>query len=67
MILGRDTEKARLAAAFDAAWQNEDFHARIEAEVVAPALALEAEADRRRAEEAEATRVDFFTMARGED
>lgn len=67
MILGRDAEKARLAAAFDAAWQNRAMRGRIEAEIVAPSLALEADADRLRAEEAEATRVDFFTMARGED
>ncbi|MER2535990.1 MAG: phosphonate C-P lyase system protein PhnG [Rhizobiaceae bacterium] len=67
MILGRDADKAGLAAAFDAAWQNADLRARIEDEVVAPALALEAEAERRRAEETEATRVDFFTMVRGED
>lgn len=67
MILGRDPEKARLAALLDAAWQRPDWRARIEAEVVSPALAAEAEADRAHAEEAEATRVDFFTMVRGED
>jgi alpha-D-ribose 1-methylphosphonate 5-triphosphate synthase subunit PhnG len=67
VVLGRDADKAGLAAAFDAAWQNADFRRRIEDEVVTPALALEAEADRRRAGETEATRVDFFTMVRGED
>lgn len=67
MVLGRDLEKARLAAAFDAAWQNADFRDRIEAGIIVPSLRIEAETDCRRAEETEATRVDFFTMARGED
>jgi len=67
MILGRDAEKARLAAAFDAAWQDAALRELIEKNVVAPAVALEMEADRKRAEETEATRVDFFTMVRGED
>lgn len=67
MILGRDLGKARYAAAFDALWQIETERERVEAEVVAPLEAATAEADRRRAEETEATRVDFFTMVRGED
>jgi alpha-D-ribose 1-methylphosphonate 5-triphosphate synthase subunit PhnG len=67
MVLGRDAEKARLAAMFDAGWQRHEWRDRIEAEIVEPALAAQAEADRKRAEETEATRVDFFTMVRGED
>lgn len=67
MILGRDLDKARLAAMFDAGWQRREWRDRIETEVVEPAIAAEVEADRKRAEETEATRVDFFTMVRGED
>ena len=39
----------------------------IEAMVVGPALTKQEEADRRSAEETEATRVDFFTMVRGDE
>lgn len=66
-ILGRDTEKARLAAAFDALWAEPARRERVEREVVAVALAAERDADTERAEETEATRVDFFTVARGDD
>lgn len=67
MILGRDPEKARLAAAFDALWARADRRPSIEAEMVTPVLAEADAADTTRAEETEATRVDFFTMVRGED
>ena len=67
MILGRDVEKARIAAHLDALWQNPSWQARIEAEIVEPALAEDAQTAGRRAEETEATRVDFFTLVRGED
>lgn len=67
MILGRDGEKARLAATLDAAWQRAEWRERIEAEIVAPVLAALADEDLNRAEETEATRVDFFTVVRGED
>ncbi|WP_294643763.1 phosphonate C-P lyase system protein PhnG [uncultured Aureimonas sp.] len=67
MILGRDAETARIAAHFDALWQTDIWRDRIETEVVTPALAADAKALERRAEETEATRVDFFTVARGED
>ncbi len=67
MILGRDAEKARIAAHLDALWQVDAWRGRIEDGIVGPALEADAEALRRRAEETEATRVDFFTVARGED
>ena len=67
MVLGRDTEHARLAALLDAAWQEPARRAMIEDELVTPLLAADAEASERRAEETAATRVDFFTVARGED
>jgi alpha-D-ribose 1-methylphosphonate 5-triphosphate synthase subunit PhnG len=67
IVLGRDTAKARLAAHLDALWQRDDWRGRIEATVVEPAIVAEAAADRALAEETAATRVDFFTMVRGED
>ena len=67
VILGRDTARARMAAHLDALWQRPDWRARVEADIVAPGLAAEVEAAASRAEETEATRVDFFTLVRGED
>jgi alpha-D-ribose 1-methylphosphonate 5-triphosphate synthase subunit PhnG len=64
--LGRDREKARLIALCDALIQTESHSALVEAEVIAPLqqalLASRAQA----AAEAAATRVDFYTMVRGE-
>ena len=67
MVLGRDAAKAQLAATLDAAWQRDDLRTRIEVEIVGPVLASMGGEDLKRAEETEATRVDFFTVARGED
>ena len=67
VILGRDTERSRMAAHLDALWQRADWRPRIEADFVTASLAAEAAETARRAEETEATRVDFFTLVRGED
>lgn len=67
VILGRDDEKARMVAHLDALAQRPEWSERIEQAVVRPALDIQAQERRRRAEETEATRVDFFTMVRGED
>ncbi|MBR0751356.1 phosphonate C-P lyase system protein PhnG [Bradyrhizobium jicamae] len=64
--LGRDAGKAQLIALCDALVQSADFSAEVEAKVIAPLRAdLIAERNRRAAETA-ATRVDFYTMVRGE-
>ena len=65
--LGRDKEKVRLAAILDAIWCAEETRATVEDKIVAPLQRLQAEADARRRAEAAATKVDFFTMVRGED
>jgi alpha-D-ribose 1-methylphosphonate 5-triphosphate synthase subunit PhnG len=66
-VLGRDRDKARLAAVCDALWQNEAARERVERHVLAPIRArLDGERARRRQETA-ASRVDFFTLVRGED
>ncbi|MEX3007356.1 phosphonate C-P lyase system protein PhnG [Hoeflea sp. TYP-13] len=65
--LGADKEKVRHAAIFDALWQDDAFRADVEKKLVAPIRdRLEAE-DNEHREETAATRVDFFTMVRGED
>lgn len=64
-VQGRDKAHARRAALVDALWQSNP--ARIETAILAP-LRAEAEAARRAtAARAAATRVDFFTLVRGED
>ena len=64
--LGRDREKARLIALCDALVQSDAFAGSVDSKVIAPLRAeLLARRDRKAAETA-ATRVDFYTMVRGE-
>jgi alpha-D-ribose 1-methylphosphonate 5-triphosphate synthase subunit PhnG len=66
-ILGRDRERARLAALVDALWQCAGRRSAIERHVLTPIRArIEAEGAKSAAQ-AEATKVDFFTLVRGED
>ncbi len=65
-LLGTDKERARYAAIFDALFQHPANRSAAEALHRRIAARIDAE-DRRRAEETAATRVDFFTMVRGED
>lgn len=65
--LGRDSAKARLIALCDALTQTDTHAAAIEREVIAPIRArLEAERDAA-ARQVAATKVEFFTLVRGED
>lgn len=66
-VQGRSLRHTEQAAVLDALLQLPSWQARIEAEVLAPLA--QAHAARRAAEAAVAaqTRVDFFTMVRGED
>ncbi|MCL6706019.1 phosphonate C-P lyase system protein PhnG [Pseudomonas sp. R2.Fl] len=65
--LGTGKAKARFAAIFDALWQKPEMEPLIEARLLGPVSArLDAE-DQRKREQTAATRVDFFTMVRGED
>jgi alpha-D-ribose 1-methylphosphonate 5-triphosphate synthase subunit PhnG len=66
-VLGRDRDKAQLVALCDALVQSERFREAIEVQVVAPIRARLEAARRRKAEQAAATKVDFFTLVRGED
>lgn len=63
--LGRDGQKAEIIAVFDALWQRDG--AMIETLVLAPLRAAALAADEKRRQETAATKVDFFTMVRGED
>ncbi len=65
--LGRDCEKVRIAAIVDALWQDAERREAVEERIVGPLAAALDEADARREAETAATRVDFFTMVRGED
>ena len=65
--LGRDRDKARISATIDALWQRADMRAAVEERIIAPLAVKAARADAQRRAETAATRVDFFTMVRGED
>jgi alpha-D-ribose 1-methylphosphonate 5-triphosphate synthase subunit PhnG len=65
--LGRDVGAARLAAIADALWQRPATRSAIEAALVRPVEARRADEARLMSLRAAATRVDFFTMVRGED
>jgi len=62
-VLGRDLDQAELAAALDAALQSPALRGPLLAHVIEPLGAAQAEARARTARRAEATRVQFFTMA----
>jgi alpha-D-ribose 1-methylphosphonate 5-triphosphate synthase subunit PhnG len=64
--LGRDGEKARLIALCDALVQSRDFGASVERDVIAPLREQLMLQRKQSAEETAATKVDFYTMVRGE-
>ena len=63
--LGRDLDKAEAIAVIDALRQRDA--AKVDAEIIEPLEALGRQRDEVRAEEVAATRVDFFTMVRGDN
>lgn len=65
--LGTDREKARLSAIFDALWQEEATKGFVEDRLLSPVAKRIADEANRKAEETAATRVDFFTMVRGDN
>ena len=64
--LGRDRQKARLIALCDALIQTPDHAGAIETQVLAPLRATVISERNRKAAETAATRVDFYTLVRGE-
>jgi len=67
MALGRDKARARLSAVIDALCRDPGTAARIDAHVIAPLRCELDEEDGRLRRQAAATKVNFFTMVRGED
>ena len=63
--LGRDTDKAKLIAIIDALFQREPDN--VEVAILRPLSDAAQAADQQRREETAATKVEFFTMVRGED
>ena len=64
--LGRDRQKARMIALCDALVQSDEFADAVESGVIAP-LRIQMISERNRtAAETAATRVDFYTLVRGE-
>jgi len=63
--LGRDGDKAVTSALFDALFQRDP--AAIETQVLTPLRNEQVAADAKLRDETAATRVDFFTMVRGDD
>ena len=64
--LGRDGTKARMIALCDALVQSDEFAGLVETKVIAPLRAAISAKQNRKAAEAAATRVEFYTLVRGE-
>jgi alpha-D-ribose 1-methylphosphonate 5-triphosphate synthase subunit PhnG len=64
--LGRDRQKARIIALCDALVQSNEFAGAVETNVLAPLRAAMRSERNRKAAETAATRVDFYTLVRGE-
>jgi alpha-D-ribose 1-methylphosphonate 5-triphosphate synthase subunit PhnG len=65
-VLGRNRQKARMIALCDALIQSNEFADAVEAEVLAPLRTQMISERNRIAAETAATRVDFYTLVRGE-
>lgn len=66
-VLGRDKRHAQLVALLDALLQHPDERETLETRVVAPLEAMQNARRRRQARKAAATKVNFFTLVRGDD
>lgn len=65
-VAGRDRRHAELAALFDALLQDAGRHDALEAALIGPQAVAQAEARRLRSAKSAASRVEFFTMVRGD-
>ena len=66
-LVGRDFRKAELAAVFDALLQDPGYTNQIQDRIVEPLVGQQAERHAVAAAKTAATKVDFFTMVRGDD
>lgn len=64
--LGRDRRRAELAALADALLQMPEHHAAVHRQVIEPFAAQQAAQRSERRQDVAATRVEFFTMVRGD-
>nr|WP_096176446.1 phosphonate C-P lyase system protein PhnG [Cohaesibacter sp. ES.047] len=67
VMLGRDAGKVKLAAVIDALATDDAMSGKIEDNILTPLAMIAAKRDRDQAAKAQATRVNFFTMVRGDD
>ncbi|MDP5293587.1 phosphonate C-P lyase system protein PhnG [Oceanimonas sp. CHS3-5] len=66
-VRGRNKRHAELAAVIDALMQTREAYELLQVGLIAPLAALRAEQEERRRREVASSKVDFFTMVRGED
>ena len=66
-VMGRCPRHVEQAAVLDALLQRPEWHPRVQQIVLDPLASAQAERDAAEAAAAAQTRVDFFTMARGDD
>ena len=66
-VMGRNAGHAEAAAVLDAMLQDASTHDAVESGVIAPLEKAAAERRRTAASKSAATKVEFFTMVRGED
>ncbi len=64
--LGRDLRKAEVIAVLDGLLQQPSWHGRVASEVLEPETARQTQSRTERAAKVAATRVNFFTLVRGE-
>ncbi|WP_319529401.1 phosphonate C-P lyase system protein PhnG [uncultured Cohaesibacter sp.] len=67
IMLGRDAGKVKLAAVIDALATDDIMAGEIEDKILTPLAAAAADRDREQDAKTQATRVNFFTMVRGDD
>lgn len=66
-VAGRDKSHAQRAAELDALLQSDNHRELILSKIVTPLADLQQQQDQLQREKAESTRVNFFTLIRGED
>ena len=66
-VQGRDRRHAEQAAVLDALLQREDWHDRVQSQVITPLAQTHQARAQHQAHVAAQTQVEFFTMVRGED
>jgi alpha-D-ribose 1-methylphosphonate 5-triphosphate synthase subunit PhnG len=66
-VMGQNHGHAKIAAVCDALLQDESYHTKVEAQVLQPLQKLLEDRRSLAAHKAAATKVDFFTLVRGEN